>query len=130
MANEKCPPTEAGRAPSTVATLCSEATAEFARSVNWLVVHRFVQPILAQVDGWPPAGTPAWFELAYDDPVKWCAVLDAAQHWALRIDCEQEARAEASKAVSAAADWVAVANELRQIREFQAKNPWAKREAL
>jgi hypothetical protein len=88
---------------------------QYARSVNWLTVHRLVQPILNRVDRWPMAGTPAWVELAYDDPAKWAAVLDAGRHWALRIDCEQEARAEASKAVSAAADWAAVSRELLQL---------------
>ncbi len=100
-----------------------------AQSVNWLTVHRFVQTVLNQVNGWPMAGTPAWCSLAHDDPTKWCALLDAAQHHALRVEMAQEALAQASKDISVSEDWKAVAQELAQIQAFRAENPWAKREA-
>lgn len=91
------------------------------RQVNWLTVHRFITPVLNQVDGyWPLLGTPAWCSLSHDDPRKWCALLDAAQHWALRLETEQQASAEASHAISAAEDWTAIANaKLRHARAIE-----------
>ena len=56
-------------------------------------------------------GTPAWCELPDDAPAKWAAVLDAAQHWALRVETCQEHLAEASRDVSAAEDWSVIAAE-------------------
>lgn len=76
--------------------------------VRWLAVHRWVTPLLEAVQSWPMAGTAEWSQLPDDDPRKWAAVLDAGQHWALRIENNQTARAEASMAVSGAADWAAI----------------------
>lgn len=101
-----------------------------ARSVNWWTVHQFVVGWLEQSPGWPMAGSVAWQQLRDDDPRKWASLLDAARHWALRIDTMQEARAEASRAVAAAADWPAAARELGRLREFRSANPWAKRGVL
>ncbi|BBU23285.1 phiRv1 phage protein [Mycobacterium xenopi] len=84
------------------------------RQVAWWSVHEFVVPILERVGDWPMAGTPAWIALADDDPRKWCALLDAARHWALRVETCQAALAEASHDVSAAADWPAIARSIRQ----------------
>ena len=100
-----------------------------ARAVNWLTVHRFVQPVLDQVNGWPMAGTPAWCSQAHEDPRKWCSLLDGAQHHALRIELNQEALARASKDLAESEDWKAVAQELSQLQAFRAKNTWARREA-
>jgi hypothetical protein len=80
--------------------------------VNWWSVHEFVCDVLNQVAEWPTAGTPAWCSLASDDPRKWAALLDASQHHALRLELNQEARAAASKAVAAAADWPAISREI------------------
>ncbi|MGO9925136.1 MAG: DUF2742 domain-containing protein [Mycobacterium sp.] len=85
------------------------------RKVSFWQVREFVTAVLDQVNGWPMAGTVAWCLLAHDDPRKWAALLDAAQHWALRVETCQEAMAEASRAISADADWGAVARgHLRQ----------------
>ena len=46
---------------------------------------------LRKVEDWPMAGTPLWCELCDRDPIKWTSVLDAAQHWALRIETCQQA---------------------------------------
>ena len=73
------------------------------------------------------AGTPAWCALGDDDPAKLAALLDAAQHHALRVENCQQAKCEASREISAAADWPAIARELRDINEFYTANPWAKR---
>jgi hypothetical protein len=90
-------------------------------------VHEFVDAVLKQVNGWPVLGTPAWCSLAHDDPAKWAALLDGAQHWALRLETNQEAMTEASRDVSAAADWSAIASYLRTHAAFYEKRPYLKR---
>lgn len=55
------------------------------------------------------AGTPEWCALSDQDPRKLAALLDAAQHWALRVDTAQEAQAQASRAVSEALPWREIA---------------------
>jgi hypothetical protein len=77
----------------------------------------------------PMVGTPAWCALDADDRVKLAALLDAAQHWALRIETAQEARCDGGKVVSVAADWSAVARNTRVREDFHASRPWMKREA-
>jgi Protein of unknown function (DUF2742) len=64
------------------------------QQVSWWTVHEFVTAHL-QVEHWPMAGTPAWCLFNDDDPVKLAAVLDAARHWALRIETCQQAYADA-----------------------------------
>ena len=83
------------------------------RTVSWYVVYEFVAQLLTSVGSWPTAGTPEWVELAADDPRKLAAVMDAGVRWSLRVDTEQEQRAQASRDVAAAADWSAVARDLR-----------------
>ena len=75
------------------------------------------------------AGTPAWCDLAEDDPRKWAALLDAAQHWALRLETCQEAKADASRAVSDALDWSALGREINVRADFYAARPWLRRVA-
>ncbi len=99
------------------------------RSVSWWSVHEFASTVLDQVTGWPVVGSPAWCALADEDPLKWAALIDAAQHWALHLEINQEARAEASRDVAAAADWPAVAREIKQRNDFYAARPWLKRVA-
>jgi hypothetical protein len=87
------------------------------QSVRFWDVHCFVQPWLDAAGEWPMAGTQAWFDLGATHPRKWAALLDAARHHALRCETAQAALAEASRDISAAADWGAVANEIRRRRE-------------
>lgn len=106
----------------------STADVTTARSVSWWRVHQFVTDVTDVLEGgWPIAGTPAWCQLADDDPRKLAAVLDAGQHHALRIETAQEVAAEASQAISGAADWRAIAQDVIERRDFYARNPWAKR---
>lgn len=98
-----------------------------ARAVSWWSVHEWVRARIAP--GYPMAGTPAWCLLDDEHPLKLSAVLDAGQHWILRIEGNQEALAEASKAIADAADWRKVANELATITAYRAANPWARRDA-
>ena len=60
------------------------------------------------------AGTPAWCELDDTDPRKFAALFDAAQHWSLRVEIGQQHLAEASRDVSAGADWSSITNEIRR----------------
>lgn len=65
-------------------------------------------------------GTVDWQELDAADPVKHAAILDAARHWALRVETAQAMQAEAAKDVSAATNWAAVARSIhaRHTREL------------
>jgi Protein of unknown function (DUF2742) len=99
------------------------------RQVSWWSVHEHVAPILDTVQSWPMAGTIAWQLLSDTDPAKWAALLDAAQHHVLRVDTAQAALAEASRAISAAEDWSAVAREIQVRNDFYAQRPWLKRES-
>ena len=72
-------------------------------------------------------GTQQWRELPDDDPRKWAALLDAARHWALRVDTCQQAMADAGSEISAGADWSAIARNWRAYNEFYAARPWMKR---
>ena len=103
------------------------SAATYAQTVSWWSVHEFVDRWLVTVDDWPLAGTPEWCQLSDTDPRKWCALLDAAQHWSLRIETCQESRAEASRAIAGAVDWPKLANELTQLRAWRAARPWSKR---
>jgi hypothetical protein len=98
------------------------------QQVSWWPVHTFVAEILDQVESWPMAGTPEWCALDRTDPAKWAALLDDAQHFALRRETLQEAHCEASRAVSGALDWSALAREIRQRADFYAARPWLRRE--
>lgn len=97
------------------------------QQVSWWDVHEFVTPLLERVGSWPPAGTPAWCLLDDDEPAKWAALLDNAQHHALRVETSQQAECEASSAVSAAVDWAAFGRASRSYREFCAERPWLAR---
>lgn len=86
------------------------------RAVSWWSVHEFVEPYVDTGGRFPLVGTPSWRALPDDHPQKWAALLDAAQHHALRVEIAQEARAGASKDIAAAADWPQVAREIVQRR--------------
>ncbi len=102
-----------------------------AHSVAWWPVHEYVEQLLAQADsGWPVAGTPAWCALPDGDPRKVFALIAASEHHVLRMEAAQEARAEASKAISAAADWPAVAREIRHRDEARRRGARIERRPL
>lgn len=83
------------------------------RTVDWWEVHCYVLPFLDEAGSWPLAGSLAWQRLP-DCPAKLAAVLDAGRHWALRVDTCQTALSQASHDVSAAADWSAIARNVRR----------------
>jgi hypothetical protein len=124
------PPNEIGRPGGTETAISAADTAIItAQQTAWLSVHDFVSPMLAEVGSWPMLGTPAWVALHDDDPRKWAALLDGARHWALRLETCQEARAEASRAVSTTVDWPALSREINRRNDFYTNRPWLKRVA-
>jgi hypothetical protein len=100
------------------------SAAVYSQQVNWWEVHTFVAPMLAAVDSWPMVGSQEWCELPDDDVRKIAAVYDGARHWALHVDINQQAMADAGSEISAAADWSAVAREINQRTDFYAVRPW------
>jgi hypothetical protein len=131
---EREKPAPSQRRPSLNCTNANDNTAHrrqdgCSQQVSWWSVREFIAPVLNQVNDWPTLGTPAWCSLAHDDPRKWAALLDGAQHWALRVETCQAAMAEASRDISTAADWPAIARETRQRNEFYAQRPHLKRVA-
>ena len=94
------------------------------QQVNWLTVHDYVAPMPRRTGSWPMAGRPAWCALPDGDPAKTAAMLDAASHWALRLESCQAAQCEASRAVSAAADWSAIAKQAFILRALYEHRPW------
>jgi hypothetical protein len=97
------------------------------KALSWWSVHEHVQPLLDEVDGWPMVGTPAWCALPDDDPAKLASLLDAAQHHALRVETCQEQQAQASRDVSAAADWPAIGTEMHERARFYCEHPYLRR---
>jgi Protein of unknown function (DUF2742) len=115
--------------PITAHTTSTLPQSTASQQVRWFELREWMRPYLYAVGHWPMVATQAWFDLADDDPAKWAALIDAAQHHALRLELNQEARAEASKAISATADWPAVSREINQRNSFYTERPWLRRKA-
>lgn len=85
------------------------------RQVAYHTVYQLLSPLLGDPGLIP--GTPVWCQLDSGDPAKWQAVLWAAIWWCVDQEVRQEAMAEASREVSAAADWADIArSHLRHAR--------------
>jgi hypothetical protein len=110
---------------------CNGKTSEpcVSQAVSWWSAHEFVEPVLARVGSWPMVGSVEWCQLPDDDPAKIASIFDAAQHWALRVETAQEQMAEASRAISAAADWGEIAQRNKDLADFRRDHPWAPRRA-
>lgn len=80
-----------------------------AQQVSWWSVYAWAQKYLDHVGSYPWPGTPAWCLLPDDSREKWAAILDFAQHHALRVEVAQQAQADAGTAISQATNWSAVA---------------------
>jgi hypothetical protein len=142
--NEKTGPPDT-ESPATTESLPDVISVADCSEFDWWPVHLYVAPVLARVKSWPIAGTPEWCALDDDDPAKMAAVFDAAQQRALDVDTRLMealqtydewlarqrliAECDASRAISAAEDWTAVANYLRDEREFYTEKPWMRRTA-
>jgi hypothetical protein len=97
------------------------------QQVDWWSVREFAAPRLAQVGDWPLAGTPSWVLLETRDPVKWAAILDAACHWALRLETNQTALRDAAEEVATSTNWSALARQLRDRGDFYRARPYLRR---
>jgi hypothetical protein len=99
------------------------------RQVSWYETNQFIEAAVAQanVGPLPWAGTPEWCAMADGDPRKLLALAVAGEHHVLRVEVAQTSQAEASRAVSAAADWPKVAREFTGRDEFYAARPWLRR---
>lgn len=86
------------------------------QQVSWYDVHRFVESVVAQANCGPipAAGTAAWCALADGDARKLLACAQAGVHWCLKLDAEQEQRAQAAKDIAAEGDWSALAGSIRR----------------
>jgi hypothetical protein len=86
------------------------------QAVSWYPVLEFWQAAVAQANcgplPWP--GTPSWCAMSDGDPRKLLALAGFGVHWALRVETAQVARADASRAISRAADWPAISQKIRQ----------------
>jgi len=96
------------------------------RQVSWWDTHTFISGLTANLK-LPLAGTPAWCALSDDEPRKLLALALAGEHHVLRVEVAQEALAEASRDVAAAADWPQVSREIHRRNSFYAERPWLKR---
>ncbi len=75
------------------------------QTVTWWPTHEFITALVAQYNILPTAGTPAWQQLADNDPRKLLALAAAGEHHVLRVETAQAAMADASKAVSGSPNW-------------------------
>lgn len=107
----------------------SAAAAVTSQQVSWWSVHEFVAERLALVKSWPRAGSPAWCLLDDHDPAKWAALLDDAQHHALRVETAQEGACQASRAIADSETWGEVGRQILVRRAFYTFRPWLKRVA-
>jgi hypothetical protein len=100
------------------------------QQVSWFEVHLFVESLVAQANcgplPWP--GTPAWCEMDDLDPRKLLAVAQFGVHFALRVETCQQAHAAASRAISAADDWSAVARGIRRHNDAISSGAYIRRE--
>lgn len=97
------------------------------QQVSWSDVHEFVLPKLRKAGDWPLAGSPAWCDLDDSSRIKWAALLDASQHWVLRVEYFQQAEGEASHEISAAEDWSTISRMIKGRADYFAARPWLNR---
>lgn len=98
------------------------------QQVSFSDVHAFVLPKLVKARDWPMLGSPDWCQLDDRDPVKWAAVLDGGQHWALRLEGWQQADCAASHQIAKADDWAAVSRLVTQHNSYFLARPWIARQ--
>ncbi len=83
------------------------------RQVAWFPVYQYAERLAANHDvalnHLPLPGTPAWCGMDDTDARKLLALVLGGVREALANEIHQDAMAEASQAISAAADWTAIA---------------------
>lgn len=129
-------PGSQARASSMMASAAGSMSGRHQRiaseQVSWWPVHEFLEAVLAQANTGPlpPAGTPAWCELATGDPRKLLALAAAGEHHVLRIETAQVAMAEASRSISASEDWGHIGRRNWEREDFCRQRPWLRRAVL
>ena len=87
------------------------------RAVAWFEVYSFAERFAASHDvalnHLPIPGTPAWCGMPDDDARKLMALVLGGVREALNHEVAQERRADASREISAAADWTALSQRIR-----------------
>ncbi len=96
------------------------------QQVSFWEVHQWVERFSPPFD-FPICGGPEWVALPDDDPQKLAAALDFTQHYALRLETEQEQRAQASQAVASAANWPDIARQYMQRRTARSSGAYIPR---
>ncbi|MGV9481752.1 DUF2742 domain-containing protein [Gordonia aichiensis] len=96
--------------------------------IAWNPVRDFVYRVLGGRTTTIIAGTPEWIALDDDDPRKTTAVLIAGSRWAHEqeldeIHWQRGALKRAAEEVSAARDWAAVAQRIRDRDQWYRDNP-------
>lgn len=90
------------------------------RQISWFEVYRFAEHLATSHDvalnHLPLPGTPSWCQMADDDARKLLALVLGGVREALGNEIHQDAMAEASQAISAAADWSTLARRIAQGR--------------
>lgn len=84
------------------------------RQIAWFDVYQFVAPHLPSQIVLP--GTPAWLDLDDTDPLKRRNLLWPVIWWCLEQDARQTALADASRQISTAAPWAALAQRIQNGR--------------
>ncbi|KKB98575.1 hypothetical protein WR43_13865 [Mycolicibacter arupensis] len=102
-------------APKPVGTTTRSNALTGSRQVSWWPVHEFLEAAVTQANcgQLPIAGTPSWQALADTDLAKLMALAVAGEHHVLRIETDQEHRADAAKVIARAEDWPAVSRQIR-----------------
>ncbi|MEN4399655.1 DUF2742 domain-containing protein [Mycolicibacterium conceptionense] len=87
------------------------------RQVSWFETFKFAERLATSHDvglnHLPLPGSPSWCGMADDDARKLLSMVLGGVREALTNDTHQTAMAEASQAISAAADWTALAQRIR-----------------
>lgn len=96
------------------------------REVVWWPTHDALTDVIARASQHGPLpliGTSAWLALDDGDPRRVGAIYAAASMFALHLECQATVAIEASHAVSASADWGAIARRNHNIAAWYAANP-------
>lgn len=90
------------------------------RQVAWFEVYRYAERLATShgvgLNHLPLPGTPSWCQMPDGDARKLLALVLGGVREALANEIHQHAMAEASQAISAAADWTALAQRIAQGR--------------
>ncbi|MHC9292496.1 DUF2742 domain-containing protein [Mycobacterium sp. LTG2003] len=103
------------------------------RQVAWFETYSYAARLATSHDvnlnNLPIPGTPQWCGMPDDDARKLLALILGGVREALANDTHQMVMAEASQAISAAADWTAIANGIRRRQDATRSGAYIPRRA-